>query len=149
MKKTYFQVLETLQEIALSGVSECFIGDAFEIESVARKYPLMVIDPHLKNHTYQNGLFKLRADIYVVDITFEDESNELEVLSNMTGLMIQFINYLRDKDEEYGFYIRKNISTQFNLQTFTEKWDDKVSGVKVELFIDIPDDGNNCKTYFV
>jgi len=145
MDKTYYQVLTKMSEIALSGVSECFIGDVWEVEAVARKYPLLVIDPHLKNHTYQNGLFKLRLDLYMVDLVLDDESNELEVLSNMTGYMIQYLNYLRDHLEDYGFYFRKDLNTVINLQTFTEKWDDSVSGVKAEIDIMVPDDGNLCK----
>lgn len=146
MDKTYYQVLTKMSEIALSGVNECFIGDVWEVQAVARKYPLMVIDPHYKNHTYQNGLFTLKLDLYMVDLVYDDESNELEVLSDMTGYMIQYINYLRDKDDTYGFYFRKDLNTQIFLQTFTEKWDDSVSGVKVELDIRIPDDGNLCKS---
>jgi len=146
MDKTYYQVLTKMSEIALSGVNECFIGDVWEVQAVARKYPLLVIDPHYKNHTYQNGLFTLRLDLYMVDLVYDDESNELEVLSDMTGYMIQYINYLRDKDETYGFYFIKDINTVINLQTFTEKWDDSVSGVKVEIDIRVPDDGSLCKS---
>jgi len=146
MEKTYYQVLNKMSEIALEGVNECFIGDVWEVEAVARKYPLLVIDPHLKNHTYQNGLFKLKLDLYMVDLVLDDESNELEVLSDMTGYMIQYINYLSAHLEEYGFYFRKDLNTSINLQTFTEKWDDSVSGVKAEIEIMIPDDGNLCKS---
>ena len=148
MEKTYYQVLEKMKTISLSGMSECFIGDVWEVEAVARKYPLMVIDPHLKNHTYQNGLFKLKADVYMVDLVYDDESNELEVLSDMTGYMIQYINYLSDNLNTYGFYVRKDVGDIINLQTFTEVWDDSVSGVKAEITIAIPDDGNLCKVIF-
>lgn len=148
MKKSFYQVLEKMKEIALSGgaIKEVGIFDVWEVEAVARKYPLMVIDPHLKNHTYQNGIFKIKADVYMVDLVLDDESNELEVLSDMTGYMIQYINYLRDKDEQYGFYIRKDLNDVISLQTFTEKWDDSVSGVKAELTISVLDDGSLCKS---
>lgn len=146
MKKSIYQVLSKMSEISLSGMSECFIGDVWEVESVARKYPLLVIDPHLKNHTYQNGLFKLKLDLYMVDLVLADQSNELEIVSDMAGYMVQYLNYLRDHDDEFGFYWRKDLTDSITIQSFTEKWADSVSGVKASIDISIPADGSLCKS---
>ncbi len=148
MDKTFYKVITTMQEIALSGVNECSYGDPWEIESVARKYPLIWLDPHLKSHTWQNGVLKLRIDIYVVDVVKGDESNELDVVSDMTNIGVQYVNYLTEHISEYGFYIRKNKNNIIPFQSFTEKFDDSVAGVKFETVIDIPDDGNICINIF-
>jgi|AntAceMinimDraft_16_1070373.scaffolds.fasta_scaffold06751_3 hypothetical protein len=146
--QTTYQVLNKMSEIALSGVNECFIGDAWEIEAVARKYPLMVLDNNLKNHTWQAGVINMRLDIYIMDLVNADESNELEVLSDMTNVGIQYVNHLTDHLPDYNFYIRKNNQQTITFQTFTEKFDDKVSGVRFEVTVSIPDDGNQCESIF-
>jgi hypothetical protein len=148
MEKSYYQVLTKMKEIALSGTNECYIGDAWEVEAVSRKYPLMVLDPNLKNHSYQNGVVKLNVDIYIVDLVLDDESNELNILSDMTSILLQYLNYIRDNLSDFGFYWKKDYGDIVNFQTFTEKWDDSVAGVMVNIDISIPDDGNLCKTYF-
>ncbi len=148
MEKSYFQVLSKMQEIALSGVNEAIVADPWEVESVARAYPLMVIDPNLKNHTWQAGVIKLSVDLYIVDLVYEDESNELDVLSNMASIGIDYINYITDNVNKYGFYIGKNSGEVITFQSFTEVWDDKVAGVLFNLTILIPADGNQCENIF-
>ena len=148
MEKSYFQVLNKMSEIALSGVSECFIGDPWEIEAVARKYTLMVLDINLKPHTWQAGMVVLKCDLYLLDLVYEDESNELDVLSNMAHIGIDYVNHLTDNITKYGFYVRKNTNEVITFQSFTEKFDDKVAGVLFNLEIIIPDDNNQCENIF-
>ncbi len=147
-EKTYFQVLNKMAEIALSGVNEVTISDPWEVEAVARKYPLMVLDANLKPHTWQSGQMVLRVDCYVVDLVYEDESNELDVLSSMAGIGLDFLNYITDNITTYGFYVKKNNGEVISFKSFTEKWDDKVAGVLFELQIVVPDDGNQCENIF-
>lgn len=148
MDKSFFQVLSKMSEIALSGVNECFVGDAWEIEAVARKYPLMVLDANLKQHSWQAGVLKLNVDLYIMDVVYEDESNELDVLSNMTKIGVDFVNYITNNLTTYGFYVGKNSGEVINFQSFTEKFDDKVAGVMFNISIQVPDDGNQCENIF-
>ena len=148
MDKSYFQVLSKMTEIALSGVNEAIISDPWEVEAVARSYPLMVLDPHLKSHTWQAGMMTLKVDCYIVDVVYEDETNELDVLSAMASIGIDYVNYITDNITKYGFYIRKNTNDVITFQSFTEKWDDKVAGVLFNLEIIIPDDNNQCENIF-
>lgn len=148
MNKTYFQVIDKLEEIGERAMNEVFTGDVWEVEASERKYPLMVIDPHLKTHTYRNGVYNLRIDVYCVDLVYDDESNERYVLSDMTSNLIDYINILRDNESEFGFIINKDQGEVINFQSFTEKWDDKVSGVRAELNVLIPDGGDTCENIF-
>lgn len=148
MEYNYSYVLNKLKEIANKVVNEVYIGDAYEVEDVARKYPLMVIDPHIKEHNYMNGLLRMNIDLYLVDITKDDLSDELIIISSMTTILLDYINYLRDKDETYGFYIKKDYGDQITFRSFTEKWTDQVAGVKGNISIEIKNDGNNCKNIF-
>ena len=148
MKKTYYGVLTKMAEIALSGTSASIIDNVLNVAEKARKYPLTIIDPLFKNHTYHNGVLKLRVDLYFVDLTYQDRSNELDVISDMVTTAISYINYLRDKEDDFEFYLRKITGTSISFQTFSMKWADFVAGVKVEVIIDIPDDGNLCKIIY-
>jgi hypothetical protein len=55
---------------------------------------------------------------------------------------------LRDKEDDLGFYFRKDTGTIINFETFHMKWADFVAGVKLTLNISIPDNGNLCKNIF-
>jgi len=148
MDKQYKQVLDKMKEIALSGTSESVVDNVIEVSNKSRKYPLTIIDPLFKNHTYQNGLLRLRIDLYFVDLVYQDRSNELDVISDMVSTAIPYVNYLRDKEDELGFYFRKDTGNQITFQTFSMEWADFVAGVKIELSIDIPDNGDLCKNLF-
>jgi len=140
---TFYQVLTEIQDIALSGVNECFIGDPWEVEATARKYPLCVLDANLKPHLYTNGMRKYKIDVYFVDVVKGDESNELNILSDMMEVGLAFLDYL--KEQEIYYWSKGDV----NFYSFTEKWDDKVSGIKIELEIIVEDDGNPCKNVFI
>jgi len=148
MLKSYKRVLEKMATIALSGVSESVVESVYEVATTARKYPLCIIDPLYKNHTYQNGMLNLNIDLYFVDLTYQDRSNELDTISDMVETGIPFVNYLRDKEDEFGFYFRKDTGTIINFESFHMKWADYVAGIKIVLNISIPDDGNMCKTIY-
>lgn len=148
MDKSYYGVLSKMAEVALSGTNESTIENVLEVSAEARKYPLTVIDPLFKNHTYQGGLFRLRVDLYFVDLVYQDRSNELDVINDMVSTAIPYVNYLREHEDDFGFYFRKETGNQITFQTFSMKWADFVAGVKVELFIDIPDNGDLCKNLF-
>ena len=148
MKKMYKQVLDKMSEIALSGVSESVVDSVYEVATQARKYPLCIIDPLYKPHTYQNGLLNLKIDLYFVDLIYQDRSNELDVSSDMVSTAIPYVNYLRDKEDELGFYFRKDTGTIINFEVFTMRWADFVSGVKITLDISIPDDGSLCSNFY-
>ena len=149
IEKTWQQVIGKMTEIALSGFNEATWGDVWEIESKARKYPLFWLDPHLKSNTWQQGVLRLRMDLYVMDLVYADESNENSVVSDMVSFGIQYINHLTDNLSEYGFYIRKNNQQQITFQTFTEKFDDIVAGARFEIIVEVPDNGSLCKSIFV
>jgi len=148
MTKQYKQVLDKLAEIALSGTSESIVDSVYEVASVARSYPLTIIDPLYKNHTYQNGMLNLNVDLYFVDLTYQDRLNELDVISDMVSTAIPYVNYLRDQEDTLGFYFRKDIGSVINFETFHMKWVDFVAGVKLTLNISIPDNGDLCKNIF-
>lgn len=148
IKNTFQQVLDKMTEVALSGFNEADYGSPWDIEEKARKYPLLFIDPHLKTNTWQHGVLKCRMDIYVMDLVYQDDSNEKETLSNMISFGTQYINHLTAHLDDYGFYIRKNNQQTINFQTFTEKFDDYVTGARFEITIDIPDDGSLCENIF-
>jgi len=76
----------------------------------------------------------------------EDLDNYLIQLQNdMTRIGLDYINFLSENDD-YNFRIMKANNPSF--QHFKEKWTDEVAGVKFDITIQIPDDGNYCKNVF-
>ena len=148
MDKQYKQVLDKLAEIALSGTSESVVDSVYEVAKISRAYPLTIIDPLYKNHTYQNGLLNLKVDLWFADLVYQDRANELDVISDMVSTAIPYVNYLRDKEDILGFYFRKDTGSVINFETFHLQWADLVAGVKLTLNISIPDNGNLCKNLF-
>jgi hypothetical protein len=145
MKKTYNQVVEYLEEVGNKGMNEVFTGSIWDVDKTKRNYPLLVIDPFPIPDNYTSGLYTLNVDLWFMDLIYDDNSNEQEVISDMILTCIDYINILRLRNNEY-IRIRKD---NINISKFTEKFDDIVSGVKVSVKVDIPDGGNRCKNIFV
>jgi len=142
MNKTIYKILNEIKVIGEKGMNEVFIGDVWEVDDSSHKYPLMIIDTNNKSHNYKNGYILLKADFYFVDLVKEDKSNELNTISDMVEKMKQFTNVLKNIEEEYRI-----LFDSVDFQTFTDKWNDVVSGVKVSFNIQI-DDYYGCKNIF-
>lgn len=149
MNKSFEKVISTLEYISLSGnsyIKDFGVGWIGETLTRELKYPCLWIDNEMNSHSYQNGSFTFTFDMYIFDLVYDDESNEISVLSDTTSSGIDFINNLIDNYDSYGFWLDK--SGKISFEHFTEKFDDKVSGIKINCSFIIPDDGSSCENIF-
>jgi len=151
MLRTYQEIISVFKIITISGNSvlqDFGSGNAWDIDTQQNKFPLLWIDPYLKDHQYKNGVLYLNADIYILDLVKDDRSNEIYVISDMIRVAIDLINNMKDNYDAYGFWIQKEQGGAINIQQFSEKWDDRVSGVKFNVNIEVIDDGSTCENIF-
>lgn len=145
-----YKTLSEMKAVADTVLKETYVGSSWDVDKIAREYPLMVIDNMAKPHQYQQGMMTLNLDLYVVDIynqKLQEDTDDyiIQLQSDMTALGTDYINYLSDSSL-YDFHINKQSNPTF-IQ-FKEKWIDEVAGVKFELVVQIPDDGNYCENVF-
>lgn len=121
------QIIAQLQTIQRNQgqINDFYFGDPFEITTA--KYPLLGVS--LLPGTVSKGINTTRLLLFVADLVDEDESFENEVLSD-TQLMAldvyaKFWGYLEDNSIE--------LSRDAAFSSFTERFDDRVSGWQIEI----------------
>ena len=144
-----YKTLTSLKNLADVVVNETYIGSAWEVDKIARNYPLFVIDNMTKASTYKEGVIILNLDVYIVDIYNAKQDADLDdyiiqLQSDMFNIGNDYLTYL-DTTSDYDFVIHKSEGIVFTM--FREKWLDEVAGVKFELNVRIPDAGH-CENMF-
>jgi hypothetical protein len=137
-----YDILIDLKTKSETILNECFVGSVWEVEKKSRKYPLMVIDPEVKSHTFKDSSMNINLDIYLVDLTYEQTDDYiLRLQSDLAKIGVDFIRYIGN--DKYYIDFRENQS----IIMFQDKWDDDVSGVKIETTLKIIDN-TNCYNVF-
>lgn len=121
------QIVSHLQEIQEEHpqINDFYFGDPFEITETS--YPMLGVS--LLPGTISRGVSSLRFLLFIADLVDEDESFETEVLSdtNLIALDVyaKFWRYLEENNIE--------LSRDASFSSFTEKFDDRVSGWQMEI----------------
>jgi hypothetical protein len=149
INKTNYKVLSELKKIGEKVLSEVDICSVWSADETPRKYPFLVIDADIKQHIYKQGVTKLNIVLYFVDKVKVDNSNELDVKSDMVEIMKHYVDYVSDVNESEGFYLNKGQGEDLGFLTFADKWNDLVAGVRVDIQILIPDGGKGCENMFI
>jgi hypothetical protein len=141
MKRTLNQVNELLEGIATAHqqINSYGIGDLWEIvANGAVTYPLMFT---VINQSSLNGkILNLNISLLFMDLVHKDESNELDVSSDMLQVGTDVIAQLRSPLYEDWFLVGDSVS----LDDFTERFNDEVTGWKVDLSLQISEQFNLC-----
>ena len=141
MKRTLNQVNELLEGIATAHqqINSYGIGDLWEIvANGAVTYPLMFT---VVNQSNLNGKqLNLNISLLFMDLVHKDESNELDVSSDMLQIGTDVIAQLRSPIYEDWFLVGDSVS----LDDFTERFNDEVTGWKVDLTLQISEQFNLC-----
>jgi hypothetical protein len=98
----------------------------------------MVIDNNARTHTFQPGMTTYSLDLYIVDITEQDNSNALTTQSDMVELMKHFVDHMEANFSEFRF--KKDQGDQLSFRTFKDKWNDHIAGTKIEVSVIIGTD---------
>ena len=150
MNKTYNNVIDTLSCISLAHglVNEVSTGDIDNIDtSGIVKYPLVHIVPTSVDAGTNTLTFNF--NILAMDLVNTDESNEQEVLSNtliiLTDILAEYKNG-KKLGGNLGDYLQEDLDS-FNLEPFTERFDNVVSGWNCTYSITIPHAFNACNSF--
>tara|TARA_R110000744_G_scaffold271734_2_gene384768 strand:+ start:2715 stop:3224 length:510 start_codon:yes stop_codon:yes gene_type:complete len=150
MNKTYNNVIDTLSCISLAHglVNEVSTGDIENIDtSGIVKYPLVHIVPTSVDAGTNTLTFNF--NILAMDLVNTDESNEQEVLSNtliiLTDILAEYKNG-KKLGGNLGDYLQEDLDS-FNLEPFTERFDNVVSGWNCTYSITIPHVFNACNSF--
>ncbi len=104
-----------------------------------RTYPVMWVEVNGSN--LSGNQLTDNYTIYFADLVNKDERNEAEVLSDMKQLCLDLAAYFK-QDEDYESNM--NVSLEFTLDDFTEKFNDEVAGWQMSLQITQPYLYNEC-----
>ena len=147
MKVTYNNIITKLEEFGASHfqINEVNNGDLFEAIQHDKfadfLYPLLFIVDSSSN--LEEGAINLGFDILCMDLVNKDESNENEIKSDTLQILLDVVAYM-DKlvaDEWYFLKIVKSSS----LESFTERFDDEVTGWKINITLKQPLTYNECQ----
>jgi hypothetical protein len=143
---TLNQTIEGLNRIATAHtqINTFYFGDAWEFAtSGTTTYPAMVVS--LDNGNFQRQVTELKMSIYLMDLVRKGESNETEVLSDM-------ISIGKDIRSEIGYDAQINGWTwnvrnpdSIGFESFTEKFDDMVTGIKMTVVFQLVSPDDTCQ----
>ena len=147
MKITYNQIVNLLSDFfeAHYQVETFKNGDLWEaIQSNSFKdalYPLAFLVDAGGNTT--QGKIGLTFDLLCMDLINKNESNENEVKSDTLQILtdtVAFLEQLRDGD-----WYSMNVVKESNLSSFTESFDDELTGWKITVTLNQPFNYNACE----
>ncbi len=124
-------------------------GDLWEViehdQLADFEYPLIfLVDvPNTINASVDSTAF----DVYFMDLVHKDESNENEVKSDQKRTALDLIAFLKQDAtlRENNVVITKNNT----LTSFTEKFNDELTGWKMNIQLNQPFNYNSCQIPFV
>jgi hypothetical protein len=146
---TINKILELIKEEGLKGVNEVIIANIWDIDTVAVEYPMMLIDPNQRSHIFQPGMTTYSLDLYIVDIvrSFKKDNKMIDrpilaeilnIESDMVEIMAHFVDHMESKFD--GFRIKKDQNNQLAFRMFSDRFNDNVAGVKIEVSLIIATD---------
>ena len=135
-------VVEGLSRIraAHTQLNTFYFGDAWEFAtSGATSYPAMVVS--LDKVELVRRTTDLTMSIYLMDKVRNGESNETEVLSDMISVGKDIRSEIRHPDWTWNVQNEQSIS----VETFTEKFDDVVTGCKLTIVFQLVTPDDTCQ----
>jgi len=147
MKVTYNNIITQLST---------FASDHFQINSYSNgdlweaiqhdqfndfDYPLLFVVDGSSN--LEQGAITLGFDILCMDLVNKDESNENEVKSDTLQMLLDVVAYMEKLTTDKWYYLQ--IQKTSSLESFTERFDDEVTGWKISIQLKQPNTYNECQ----
>lgn len=142
--RTLNQIVQTLEDLqgtsALLNNGTFLFGDPWEYGASSKiTYPFM--GARLVSSNLNGKIHTTVINLFFCDLVHKDESNETEVLSDMTLAGMRLYSELK-KELENNYPATVNDSSSFT--PFTERFDDEASGVEVNISIEQFFDDSTC-----
>lgn len=138
------QKINDLQEAsALLGDGSFLFGDPWEYgASNTIQYPLLGL--RLISTSVNDTIHTTSFNMFYCDKVNKDESNETQVLSDMQMAALRLYSELRLDFETNDLTYPAKLSITSSLTPFTEKFDDEVSGMEMNINIEQHFDKSTC-----
>lgn len=140
--KTLNQIKSVLETIATDHkqINSFGFGDIWEYTLTEQTHPVMWAE--LKGATADLDRKELLVtfSLWFMDLVNKDERNETEVLSDQLLIATDVLSLLNSPTYQDSFFIASNNQ----LENFTEKADNEVSGWKIDIGIRIPYVKDTC-----
>jgi hypothetical protein len=135
----------TLLESLQTGSSQLsngsfYFGDPWEFGASNRiQYPF--VGCRLISSNINGKIFTTSLNLFFCDLVHKDESNESQVLSDMTRAALRYYSELKEELED-NYPATLNVASA--LTPFTERFDDECSGVEMNINIEQFFDRSTC-----
>ena len=149
--KNYNNTIDTLKQLGTNHlqIKTVTTGDIWMIDLEKNTlFPLMHINPI--NAVAGTHQMTLNFQIFIMDLVFNDESNEQEVLSDCLSICNDLIGTLKNGESLYLSGASQGESPAYftegdvTIEPFTERFDNSVTGWVFTLPIVIENNYNTC-----
>ena len=149
--KNYNNTIDTLKQLGTNHyqIKTVTTGDIWEIDLEKNTlFPLMHINPI--NAVAATHQMTLNFQIFIMDLVFNDESNEQEVLSDCLSICNDLIGTLKNGESLYLSNVGQGENAAYftegdvTIEPFTERFDNSVTGWVFTLPIVIENNYNTC-----
>jgi hypothetical protein len=127
------QIIQVLQNIAAAHrqIQDFGFGQEWDIAASTVQYPLMYVVP--QQSLVNDKVMSLKLSLLFMDLVNKDDSNKQEVLSDMLQVAMDVLAQLKLLPYEDLFDLDKSVT----LTDFYEKYDDEVSGYKMDVALNV------------
>jgi len=147
---TYNQILKEFKTFATNHkqIQNFGNGDLWEIvehnQLADFNYPLFWVADQPAN--LGDGTFTWNFNVMAMDLVNKDESNENDVKSDMCQVLLDCVSYFEQKTATSNNvdWLKVNLVRSGTLTSFTEKFEDELTGWGMNIGFRLPFSYNNC-----
>ena len=147
---TYNQILKEFKTFATNHkqIENFGNGDLWEIvehnQLTDFNYPLFLVADQPAN--LGDGTFTWNFNVMAMDLVNKDESNENDVKSDMCQVLLDCVSYFEQKTATSNNvdWLKVNLVRSGTLTSFTERFEDELTGWGMNIGFRLPFSYNNC-----
>ena len=151
MNLTYNQIIQELKDFATKHeqINSFGNGDLWEViehnQLADFNYPLLWVKDGATSSS--NRLITWNFDVLCMGVVQKDEKDENDVKSDTSQILFDLVSYFEQKTNvsDYGSkWTMVQIVKNGNMNSFTERFEDELTGWTMTVGFEIPNDYNNC-----
>lgn len=147
---TYNQIMKEFKTFATNHkqIQNFGNGDLWEIvehnQLADFNYPLFWVADQTAN--LGDGTFTWNFNVMAMDLVNKDESNENDVKSDMCQVLLDCVSYFEQKTaiSNNVDWLKVNLVRSSTLNSFTERFEDELTGWGMNIGFRLPFSYNNC-----
>lgn len=135
---TYRDIIHSFKDFCHrhSMINEVVDDRTWNFQSMENLYPAVIIVP--STTTGDSGSVKVGFNIFFCDILQDSAFNTRDVYSDMLEVAKDFVSYFTEPDNDWS------IDSDFTLNPFEEKFDDRVGGWELDCTVSVPFSHSVC-----